>query len=130
MSLRPRLSIPSNVRVVLGSATALITLAMIITLTASVIVLTQPLHFGSTLVFQDLAAVGTFVAAGAAWLSALVNIRVTRRNVSDSASSDSNGMTNSEYRFMNDFMNRVAKGELEGDRVRHVLAALSGFARK
>jgi hypothetical protein len=126
-SLKPRLSIPSNVRVVLESATALITLAMIITLTASVIILTHPLHFGSTLVFQDLAAVGTFVAAGAAWLSALVNIRLTRRSVPKSSSSSSNGMTDSEYRFMNEFMNRIARGDLEGEKVDHILAALRTF---
>jgi len=85
-------------------ATVLFSLAGITIIGINVVAIAGSLTFWHSVVFQDLASVGTFFAAGAAWLSALVARRSSRDSTSQKTPGTSDdprsGMTETEYQFL------------------------------
>jgi hypothetical protein len=108
------------------AATILLCLAGIWTVSLSVIDDTQSAKFWNSVVFQDLANIGTFAAAAAAWLSATVVLRKSRKNAENRAaddpgnstdSPDSSGMTKDDLEFIRTLIAQLSAGDLTESQV-------------
>jgi hypothetical protein len=100
-----------NVRWV--AATVLLCIAALITVGSIVYTASQPSAFWHSVVFQDLASIGTFAAAGAAWLSALVVLASQKMHQNSSES----GMSEYDSAFMLDLSAKMAEGRLRPEDV-------------
>jgi tetratricopeptide (TPR) repeat protein len=92
-------------------ATVLLGIALI--LTASVIAYTEvhPSRFWQSVVFQDLASIGTFAAAGAAWLSAFVLLRSRKDESQKGAYINDEKVTDSGLLLMRRLISKLAQDE-------------------
>jgi hypothetical protein len=84
-----------------------------------------PKVWHEAVVFTDIAAIGTFLSAAAACVSAGVAVRVFRRSKASTAeNTDSSGMSEAEYRFLERYMENIANGKLSPDQTSQIQAML------
>ena len=102
--------------------------------TLSIIARSQPQYFWHSIVFQDLANIGTFAAAAAAWVTATVASRASRNNKNDRKTSrvdtdsdESSGMTDNDLEFMRTLMTRMARGDLDDRQVAQIERVLKAL---
>lgn len=83
-------------------------------------------------IFQDAANAGTFLAAVAAWIAATASRRKSKETGTGAASAQSGateqGMSENEYRFMKDYMDKVIAGKINEDRSQQIVRMLRTIA--
>lgn len=103
------------------TTTLLLILAAALGITALTIILSTPQAqaspFWQSVVFADLASLGTFAAAGAAWLTALLALRSRDDESRRARDSASPGMNRADLEFLTSLMDRMSSKELRPDQI-------------